>query len=137
MINQVLAQLGQQVQFVFRHFPLTTVHPFAEPAAEAAEAAGAQGKFWAMHDLLFSNQERLAEPYLLGYAKMLGLEVSRFATELSANAHAAKVREDFISGVRSGVNGTPTLFINGVRHDGGWDLPSLVAALREAASSAP
>ena len=137
VIDEVLAQFRRNLQFVFRHFPLTTVHPLAEPAAEAAEAAGAQGKFWAMHDLLFSGQERLGGPDLLSDAKMLGLDVSRFAADLTANAHAAKVREDFISGVRSGVNGTPSFFINGTRHDGGWDLPSLVLALREAAALEP
>ncbi len=135
MIKEILARLGEELQYVFRHFPLTTVHPHAEPAAEAVEAAGAQGKFWAMHDVLFSNQERLTGPYLLGYAKVLGLDVERFGLELAADVYAPKVREDFMSGVRSGVNGTPTFFINGLRHDGGWDLPSFESALREAAGS--
>lgn len=135
VMKELLARLGEELQYIFRHFPLTTVHPHAEPAAEAAEAAGAQGKFWAMHDVLFSNQERLTGPDLLGYAKLLGLDVERFALELAASAYTAKVREDFMSGVRSSVNGTPTFFINGLRHDGGWDLPSFVLALRKAAGS--
>jgi protein-disulfide isomerase len=133
VIKEILARLGNDLQYVFRHFPLTTVHPHAQPAAEAAEAAAAQGKFWAMHDVLFSNQERLAGPYLPGYAKTLGLDVQRFEMELATDAYAPKVREDFVSGVRSGVNGTPTFFINGLRYDGAWDLPSFVLALYEAA----
>jgi protein-disulfide isomerase len=135
VIKEILERLGEELQYVFRHFPLTAVHPHAEPAAEAVEAAGAQGKFWEMHDVLFSNQERLAGPCLLDYAKMLGLDVERFGLELAKDAYAPKVREDFMSGVRSGVNGTPTFFINGLRHDGDWDLPSFVLALREAAGS--
>jgi protein-disulfide isomerase len=135
VIKEILERLGEQLQYVFRHFPLTTVHPHAQQAAEAVEAAGAQGKFWAMHDVLFSNQERLAGPFLLGYARTLGLDVERFGRELATAAYAPKVREDFVSGVRSGVNGTPTFFINGLRHDGDWDLPSFMVALREAAGS--
>jgi protein-disulfide isomerase len=133
IIDAVQARMGPALCFVFRHFPLTTIHPHAEPAAEAAEAAGAQGKFWAMHDVLFENQEQLAGPHLLAYAEALGLAAGRFSAELADHVHAPKVREDFMSGVRSGVNGTPTFFINGVRHDGPWDPVNLLAALQAAA----
>jgi protein-disulfide isomerase len=135
--NAIRLHMGDQLRFVFRHFPLTTVHPHAEPAAEAAEAAGAQGKFWAMHDTLYENQQRLGATHLLAYAGALGLEIGRFTDELSKRLHARKVREDFMSGVRSGVNGTPCFFINGVRHDGPWDFAVLLAALERAAAAAP
>jgi protein-disulfide isomerase len=118
--------------FAFRHFPLTQIHPRAAIAAEAAEAAGAQGRFWQMHDLLFANQTRLAPRDLLGYARSLDLDLDRLRAELREHTHAMKVREDFRSGVRSGVNGTPTFFVNGVRHNGGWDLDSLEEAIRQA-----
>jgi protein-disulfide isomerase len=135
VVRQLLADAGDSLRLVFRHFPITTIHPRARPAAEAAEAAGAQGQFWAMHDTLFENQDRLGDSDLLAYAATLGLDVERFAGELASHAHAPRIREDFMSGVRSGVNGTPTFYVNGVRHDGGWDLESLTAALRSAASA--
>ena len=102
---------------MFRNFPITTSHPHAEQAAEAAEAAAAQGRFWEMHDLLYENQRRLRDQDLRGYAEQLGLDVERFDEELAEHVHAARVHEDFMSGVRSGVNGTPTFYINGARHD--------------------
>jgi protein-disulfide isomerase len=107
-------------------------HPHAEHAAEAAEAAGAQGKFWEMHDTLFEHQDALDDLDLVRYAVDLGLDVARFEGEMAAHVHAGRVREDFLSGVRSGVNGTPTFFINGRRHDGSYDLGTLVAALEAA-----
>ena len=118
---------------MFRHFPLTEIHPHALPAAEAAEAAGAQERFWEMHDLLFENQPALDAPDLLRYARMLGLDVPRFVSEMAEHVHEPRVREDFMSGVRSGVNGTPTFFINGIRHDGPWDVDTLSDALMAAA----
>ena len=124
--------VGDQMRFVFRNFPLATMHPDAQRAAEAAEAAGAQGKFWEMHDHLFAHQSRLDEVALLNYAADLGLDLGRFAADLNAHAFAPRVHEDFVSGVRSGVNGTPTFFINGVRHDDDWDLETLTAAVLEA-----
>jgi protein-disulfide isomerase len=133
VVNAIVARMDNEICFAFRHFPLTTIHLHAEQAAEATEAAGTQGKFWAMHDTLFANQQQLDGPHLLAYAKALGLDVGRFASELAGQVHAPKVREDFMSGVRSGVNGTPTFFINGVRHDGSWDIASLVTALQRAA----
>jgi protein-disulfide isomerase len=130
---QLVQLLGDDLRFAFRHFPMTQIHPHAGLAAEAAEAAGAQGRFWEMHDLLFENQQRLALADLLGHAQTLGLDVARFALELESHVHRPRVREDFLSGVRSGVNGTPTFFVNGVRHNGGWDLESMLAAIRAAA----
>ena len=125
-------QLGDMLAVAFRHFPLATVHPHAQLAAEAAEAAGAQGRFWDMHDTLFENQSRLAPDDLVAYASMLQLDVARFAQDVAAHRHAGKIREDFISGVRSGISGTPTFFINGLMHTG-YDPASLLAAIRHAA----
>jgi protein-disulfide isomerase len=121
--------MGDELRFAYRHFPLTQIHPHAQQAAEAAEAAAAQGRFWELHDLLFTHQDRLTLQDLLGYAAALGLDVPRYALELENHVHAPRVREDFLSGVRSGVNGTPTFFVNGVRHNGGYDLESLLEAL--------
>jgi protein-disulfide isomerase len=134
IIKEVQARMGERLRFVFRNFPITTSHPHAEQAAEAAEAAGAQGAFWPMHDLLYENQKRLGDRDLVGYAEQLGLDVDRFDRELSEHAHAARVHEDFMSGVRSGVNGTPGLYINGARHDGSYDVDTLLAALESAAA---
>jgi protein-disulfide isomerase len=129
IVNEVQQRLGRQLRFAFRHFPLAEIHPHAEMAAEAAEAAGAQGRFWEMHDLLFKNQDALNDTDLLRYAEALGLELTRFVNELADRTWEPRVREDFMSGVRSGVNGTPTFFVNGVRHDGPWDADSLIEAL--------
>jgi protein-disulfide isomerase len=129
IIKELLGRLGQRVRLVFRNFPLATIHPHAEGAAEAAEAAGAQERFWDMHGMLFENQEALGGEYLVGYASALGLDESRFVEELNENVHAARVREDFMGGVRAGVNGTPTFFINEERYDGPFDLDNLVGAI--------
>jgi protein-disulfide isomerase len=134
-VVQALEQLlGNLLGFVFRNFPLTSVHPHAEHAAAAAEAAGAQGKFWEMHDCLFEHQQALDDIHLLAFAAELGLDVARFSHEMTQHRYATRVREDFLSGVRSGVNGTPTFFINGVRYAGSYDLDSLLAAIRDAAT---
>jgi len=130
--KQVRAQLGERVRFAFRNFPLTRIHQNAEHAAEAAEAAAAQGAFWQMHDRLFERQFALEDENLAEYARELGLNADRLAGELAAGTHRDHVRDDFMSGVKSGVNGTPTFFINGVRHDGGYDLASLLGALEVA-----
>jgi len=129
MVKELQRRLGQNLRFVFRNFPLTKLHPNAERAAEAAEAAAAQGAFWQMHDRLFERQFALDDDHLVEYAAELGLDADRIRGELEAGTHSAHVRDDFMSGVKSGVNGTPTFFINGVRYDGSWDLESLVAAL--------
>ena len=129
IVQQVLASLPGTVRFAFRNFPLATIHPHAEGAAEAAEAAGAQGKFWPMHDMIYENQRRLGGLALLEYAAAVGLDLDKFAAELEEGVYKPRVREDFMSGVKSGVNGTPAFFINGIRHDGSWDAESLLAAL--------
>jgi protein-disulfide isomerase len=131
VVREVLDRLGPQVRFVFRNFPLATAHPHAERAAEAAEAAVSQGQFWAMHDVLFENQDALDDEDLVRYAAAIGLGESRFITELAGHTHAARVREDFMGGVRSGVNGTPTFFVNGVRHDGSFALDTLLTAIED------
>ena len=120
--------------FAFRHFPLAEAHPHALHAAEAAEAAGAQGKFWQMHDYLFAHQEALEDSDLVEGAAAIGWDVDRFIREMAEARYAARVREDFLSGIRSGVNGTPSLFINGLRYDGPRDLESLLAAIEQVAA---
>ncbi len=132
IVKEVQRTLGDQLRFVFRNFPLTEIHPHAELAAEAAEAAGAQGKFWEMHDLLFEHQRALDASHLPGYGSQLGLDLARFERDLAGHAYAPRVREDLVSGARSGVEGTPTFYINGRRHDGGHDAETLVRALRDA-----
>ncbi len=129
IVKAVQQRLGDGLCFAFRNFPLANMHPHAEHAAAAAEAAGKQGKFWEMHDLLYENQDALEDDDLAGYAEELGLDVARFIKEIETGAHAKRIREDFMSGVKSGVNGTPSFYINGVRHDGEYDLESLLAAL--------
>jgi protein-disulfide isomerase len=129
IVKQVQAELGDRLRFVFRNFPISTSHPHAEQAAEAAEAAAAQGKFWEMHDHLYEHQQQLEVPDLVGYAEALGLDVGRFEAELNGHVHADRVREDFMSGVRSGVNGTPTFYVDGVRHDGSYEREALLAAI--------
>jgi protein-disulfide isomerase len=134
IIKEVQARMGTRLRFVFRNFPITTSHPHAEQAAEAAEAAAVQGRFWEMHDVLYENQKRLRDEDLHGYAEQLGLDAEPFDRELAEHVHAARVREDFMSGVRSGVNGTPTFYINGARHDDSYDVETLLAALERAAA---
>jgi len=135
IVKEVQARMGHRLRFVFRNFPITTSHRYAEQAAEAAEAAGAQGRFWDMHDVLFENQRRLADDDLRGYAERLGLDLDRFDADISAHTYAERVREDFMGGVRSGVNGTPTFYVNGARHDDAYDVETLVGALERAGAS--
>jgi len=114
-----------RLRIVFRHYPLSGVHHHAQQAAEAAEAAGAQGKFWEMHTLLFERQQALQTKDLIRYAGELGLDVERFRDELKRGKYSERVRADFLAGVQNGVYGTPGLFLNGVRYDGRWDQESL------------
>ena len=138
VVEAVRRQLGDALCFVFRHFPLTDSHPHAESAAEAAEAAAAQGKFWEMHHLLYEHQRTLDPSDLARFAEELQLDVARFSRELSAGTYASRVQEDFQSGIRSGVNGTPTFFVNGVRFDGPWnDVAAFTDALSRPASVRP
>jgi protein-disulfide isomerase len=135
IIKEVQGRMGDRLRFVFRNFPISTSHPHAEQAAEAAEAADSQGKFWEMHDLLYENQRELRDQDLRAYAQELGLDVELFDKELAEHVHADRVHEDFMSGVRSGVNGTPTFYINSVRHDDSYEFETLLAALERAAAS--
>ena len=137
ILKQIQRELGDRLRFVFRNFPLTRIHLHAQHAAEAAESAASQGKFWIMHDRIFERQFALEDENLIEYARELGLDVERFRAELTSHAHRKRVRDDFMSGVRSGVNGTPTFFVNGVRYDASWDHDPLLAALREVAAAAP
>ncbi|SDF97472.1 Na+/H+ antiporter NhaA [Blastococcus aurantiacus] len=129
VIGELRGRFGDELRYVFRHLPLVDVHPHAELAAEATEAAGAQGAFWAMHDRLFSHQGELDVPDLLNHAAALGLDLERFTRELGRETHAARVRDDVASAEASGVGGTPTFFVNGIRHDGPTTTDALAAAL--------
>jgi protein-disulfide isomerase len=135
VLRNVLANMGDEMRFVFRHMPLTQVHPMAEMAAEASEAAGAQGQFWPYHDGLYENQDALSPALIMALAKRLGLDLDRFADDLQSHRFAGKVKEDFIGAVRSGAAGTPTFFINGEHYQGAYDEESLTEALRMAAAS--
>jgi protein-disulfide isomerase len=132
ILKEVQARMGERLRFVFRNFPISTSHPHAERAAEGAEAAAAQGRFWPMHDLLYENQSRLGDQDLRSYAETVGLDLEPFDRELAEHVHAPRVHEDFMSGVRSGVNGTPTFYVNGVRYDDSYDLETLLGALESA-----
>jgi protein-disulfide isomerase len=133
IVASLLQQMGDTLRFVYRHFPLTRLHPHAEHAAEMAEAGEDRGKFWPMHNLLFQNQHALDDDDLVAYAARLGIHPEWAAFALTSHTFAPRVRQDFMSGVRSGVNGTPTFFINGIRHDDPWDGPTLLEALQAAA----
>jgi protein-disulfide isomerase len=133
IVKAVQPRLGDRLRLVYRNFPLAQAHPHAEHAAEVAEAAAAQGKFWEMHDHLFEHQDALDDDHLALYATTVGLDMGAFEHAMEAHMYAPRVREDFLSGVRSGVNGTPTFFINGVRFDDSWDAGTLGAALEAAA----
>src|SRR5437764_4867600 len=135
IVKEIQRRLGDRLRFVFRNFPLTQVHPHAEHAAEAAEAAAGQEKFWEMHDYLFEHQRALDDAHLLQYAVALNLDEERFKREMTEHVHTNRVHEDFLSGVRSGVNGTPTFFINGERHDDSYELETLLAAIEAAMNS--
>jgi len=129
VIKAVQNHFGVRLRFVFRNFPLSEIHPHAAQAAATAEAAAVRGKFWEMHDHLFEHQSRLGESDLVRYASELGIESGGFLELVQSPETANRVEEDFMSGVRSGVNGTPTFFINGERYDGPWDYTDLVSAI--------
>jgi protein-disulfide isomerase len=129
VVKKLQKHFGKRLSFVFRNFPLSKMHSWAEPAAEVAEFAGANGKFWEMHDLLYENQERLGNALFLELIDTLDLSPSQLQTALAEQTYRARVRADFAGGVRSGVNGTPTFFINGQRHDGSPDFDSLSEAI--------
>ncbi|HEX3323788.1 MAG TPA: Na+/H+ antiporter NhaA [Solirubrobacterales bacterium] len=135
VVRELLADFGD-VRYVWRHLPLSDVHPNAELAAEAAEAAAAQGAFWEMHDLLLDHQGELRPRHLHAYAQQLGLDSDRFGEDLRRHAHAPRVEEDVDSADSSGVTGTPTFFVNERRHDGAYDIDTLSAAVRAAGARA-
>jgi len=132
VVKKLQKTLGKHLRFVFRNFPLNNIHPHAEHAAEAAETADAQGKFWEMHDWIFEHQDSLEDAGLLKAAELLGLDSQLFLKRMQSEASRARVKEDFMSGMRSGVNGTPTFFINGVRHDHAPSYEALLGALQSA-----
>ncbi len=132
IVKQLQEHFGSKLRVVFRNFPLREMHPNAESAAESAEFAAAQGKFWEMHDLLFENQEQLGGSLYLALAQELELSPRALVKALEAEEFAERVAADFSGGVRSGVNGTPTFFINGQRHDAPFDFDFLAAAIEKA-----
>jgi protein-disulfide isomerase len=132
VIRELLDAFGDDLRYVWRHLPLNDVHANAQRAAEAAEAAGAQGRFWEMHDRLLADQDELTLMDLTRHAKALDLDMDRFWNELRRREHAARVERDVASADASGVVGTPTFFINGRRHSGAYDLESLTRAVEAA-----
>lgn len=128
IVKELQKRMGEQLRFVFRYYPLPQ-HPHAASAAEAAEAAGAQGKFWEMHDILFEHQRALDSQHLQEYARSLGLDIERFQHDLSQHTYVERIEEDIESGDESGVEGTPTFFINDKLYDQSYDLETLQAAL--------
>ena len=132
IVQELQQLLGDQLRFVFRHFPLANLHSHARRAAEAAEGAGAQGMFFEMHAALFEHQDALEDADLVRYAEELGLDTVRFRRELDEQAYAARVREDFASAMSSGARGTPTFYLDGVRYDRLVGVRQFVAAIRDA-----
>lgn len=135
-VHRMLDLYPEMIRFVFRNFPIGQLHPHAEQAAEAAEAAAAQGKFWEMYELLLRPASGLDLDSLLGYAERLGLDVGRFSNEVSGNVYAARIKRDIGEGVRNGVNATPKFYVDGARIDGKFPLEGLVEAVRAAVAAA-
>lgn len=136
IVKRVQKHFGKRLRFVFRNFPLNEIHAQAETAAETAEFAGSQGKYWEMHDALFENQNHFSPAFFPELAQKLGLDAAGLRDALTTEKYRAHVRSDFMSGARSGVNGTPTFFINGQRLDGPWDYQDLVEAIDGALAAA-
>lgn len=132
IVKEIMRQFGDdKICFVFRNFPLTEIHPHAENAAEAAEAAAAQNRFWEMHDYLFEHQRALDDNHLLEYAKTVRLsDINKFKKDLSGHIYAPLIKESIEGGINSGVEGTPTFFVNGVRYDDSWDLKTFSQTLK-------
>jgi protein-disulfide isomerase len=133
ILNAIESYMGRRLRLVYRHFPLGVIHRHARLAAEATEAAAAQGKFWQMHASVYDHQRALGASAVFAYAATLQLDMARFTLELDQHVHSDRVWVDLVGGVRSGVHATPTLFVNGVRHDGSHDMPTLLHAVDEAA----
>ncbi len=134
VVADLLSRLPGRLCFVFRHFPMTTVHPHAQTAAEGAEAAANQMKFWPMHDALLTFDAAPTMSLLIAAATALRLDLPAFRGEIARHVHVPRIREDFTSAVYSGVNGSPTFYINGVRHDGAWDSATMFSAVNEGIS---
>jgi protein-disulfide isomerase len=135
VLEQVQKHFGQSLRFVFRHFPLTQVHPYAQVAAETAEFASDYKRFWEMYDLIYENQPNLSDDFLIEAAESLGLSLEELLKALNNGTYTPIVKEQFLGGVRSGVNGTPTLFINGQRYNGPVEFQDLVPAIVEISES--
>src|SRR5258708_615002 len=131
IIKRIQQELGNTLKFVFRNFPLSEAHPQVFIAAVAAEAAGKQNAYWEMHDLIFENQQLLPRLPFITFAQTLGLDTGKFEEDLADTTLATKVEADFDSGIRSGVNGTPSFFINGLRYDDSWEEKRLLAQLKK------
>ncbi len=131
-LMEIAHELRDSLRLAYRHFPLVEIHPQAPRAAEAAEAAASQGRFWEMVSILYANQDRLDDDSLVRYAKKVNLDARRFKKEMASGVHAARVRADYLGGVRTGVKGTPTLFINGETYQGKFETHALVGALLQA-----
>ena len=136
-VEQVLRRFGRDIRYAYRHFPISTVHPLAKPAAECAEFAGAHGLFWEMNSAIYANGHQLSGTVLFALASQLRLDVAGLRNALEQGTYAGKVEADFLGGVRSGVNGTPCFFIDGRRHDGSYAAPVLIAAISAVARNAP
>lgn len=131
IVKRIQKQLGKKLRFVFRNFPLIDSHPHAGTAAMTAEFAAANNKFWQMHDLLYENQQKLEMPDLVGYAQSLSLSATDLQAAIENEIYVDRIKQDFLGGVRSGVNGTPTFFINGTRHNGSFEYEDLLASIEE------
>jgi protein-disulfide isomerase len=121
IVKNIQRRLGDHLKFVFRNFPLSRIHPHAFPAAVATEAAGLQHKFWEMHDIVFENQRELGDENITRFAGEIGLDIGQFKNDIHQIELLEKVKQDFSSGIRSGVNRTPSFFINGEKYEGSWE----------------
>jgi protein-disulfide isomerase len=130
IVKEIMKKFNNKIYFVFRNFPLNSIHPNAQHAAEAAEIASAQDKFWQMHDYLFEHQKALDDNHLLQYAEKVGLDINKFKKEMSGHVYAPLIEGSLKSGIDSGVQGTPTFFINGERYEDSWDLEAFSSSLK-------
>jgi protein-disulfide isomerase len=131
VVKEIMRRFDEKIYFVFRNFPLREIHPHAQHAAEAAEAAAAQDKFWQMHDYLFEHQKALDDHHLLEYAQKVGLDIEKFKQEMSGHVYASLINKSLKNGSDSGVEGTPTFFVNGVRYEDSWDLDTFSSFLEK------
>ena len=130
IVKEIMRRFDEKICFVFRNFPLRDIHPHAQQAAEAAEAAATQDKFWQMHDYLFEHQKALDEYHLLKYAQRVGLNIDKFIKEMTGHVYAPLINESLKSGIDSGVQGTPTFFVNGERYEESWDFDTFASYLK-------